>query len=111
MRDVRRNGGRRGLCGGPGKRVDGVFPGRPHSKLSASTSTSGRLQPRTRGNGAERQNKVRNSGMVCPNVTGRTKERLAQSKRARGGSLTLVDKPQVARTCILRAFGLQIEMP
>ena len=29
MRDVRRNGGGRGLCGGPGKRLDGVFPGRP----------------------------------------------------------------------------------
>ena len=42
--------------------------------------------------------------VVCPNVTGRTKERIAQSKRARAGSLTLVDKPQVARTFILRAF-------
>ena len=31
MRDVRRIGGGRGLCGGPGKRVDGVFPGRPQS--------------------------------------------------------------------------------
>ena len=31
MRDVRRNGGGRGLCGGPGKRVDGVFPGRSQS--------------------------------------------------------------------------------
>ena len=41
--------------------------------------------------------------MVCPNVTGRTKEKIAQSKRARAGSLTLVDYPQVARTCILRA--------
>ena len=30
------------------------------SELSASTPTSGRLQPRTRGNGAERQNKGRN---------------------------------------------------
>ena len=30
-RDVRRNGGGRGLCGGAGKRVDGVFPGRPQS--------------------------------------------------------------------------------
>ena len=28
--------------------------------------------------------------VVCPNVTGRTKERTAQSKRARAGSLTLV---------------------
>ena len=30
-------------------------------------------------------------GVVCPNVTERTKERIAQSKRARAGSLALVD--------------------
>ena len=29
--------------------------------------------------------------VVCPNVTGRTKKRIAQSKRARAGSLPLVD--------------------
>ena len=29
--------------------------------------------------------------VVCPNVTGRTKERIAQSKRARAGSLAIVD--------------------
>ena len=29
--------------------------------------------------------------VVCPNVTGRTKERMAQSKRTRAGSLALVD--------------------
>ena len=46
--------------------------------------------------------------VVCPNVTGRTKKRIAQSKRTRAGSLALVDQPQVARTCILRAFGLQM---
>ena len=46
--------------------------------------------------------------VVCPNVTGRTKKRIAQSKRARAGSLALVDWPQVARTCILQAFGLQM---
>ena len=46
--------------------------------------------------------------VVCPNVTGRTKKRIAQSKRARAGSLALVDKPQVALTCILRAFSLQM---
>ena len=58
VRGVRRLGGGRGLCGGPGKRVDGVFPGRP--QLSASTPTSGQLQLRTRVDGAERQNKGRN---------------------------------------------------
>ena len=39
---------------------------------------------------------------------GKDKDRIAQSKRARAGSLALVDKPQVARTCILRAFGVQM---
>ena len=29
--------------------------------------------------------------VICPNVTGKTKERIAQSKRARAGSLALVD--------------------
>ena len=29
--------------------------------------------------------------VVCSNVTGRTKKRIAQSKRARAGSLALVD--------------------
>ena len=29
--------------------------------------------------------------VVCPNVTGRTKERIAQSKRAHAGSFALVD--------------------
>ena len=29
--------------------------------------------------------------VVCPNVTERTKERIAQSKRARAGLLVLVD--------------------
>ena len=29
VRDVRRIGGGRGLCGGAGKKVDGAFPGRP----------------------------------------------------------------------------------
>ena len=29
--------------------------------------------------------------VVCPNVTGRAKERIAQSKRARAGSLDIAD--------------------
>ena len=29
--------------------------------------------------------------VVCPNVTGRAKDRMAQSKRARAGSLVIVD--------------------
>ena len=38
------------------------------------------------------------------NVTGGTEERIAQSKRARPGSLAIVHYPQVWRTCILRTF-------
>ena len=45
--------------------------------------------------------------VVCSNMTGRTKERIAQSKLG-ASSLALVDWPQVARSCILRAFGLQM---
>ena len=41
-------------------------------------------------------------------LTGGTKERIAQSKRARAGSLAIVNWPQVARTCIPWAFGLQM---
>ena len=41
--------------------------------------------------------------VVCPNVAGRTKERITQSKRTRAGSLAIVDQPQMARTCTLRA--------
>ena len=46
--------------------------------------------------------------VVCRNVTGRTKERIAQSKQARAGSLVFVDYPQMAQTCPLRAFALQM---
>ena len=46
--------------------------------------------------------------VVCPNVTGRTKKRIAQSKRVHAGSLALVDLLKVARTCILRASRLQM---
>ena len=70
--------------------------------------TSGRLQPRTRGNGAGRRNKGRDvscrngnaakktraglrHAVVCPNVPGRTKERISESKRARAGSLAIDD--------------------
>ena len=77
-------------------------------ELSVSTPTSGRLQPRTRGEwrktaeqGAERfmakwiaAEKARaglRHAVVCPNVTGRTKGRIAQSNRVRAGSLAIVD--------------------
>ena len=59
------------------------------------------MQPRTRGNCAEYfmakrivAEKAKASlrhAVVCPNVTERTKERIAQSKRVRADSLALVD--------------------
>ena len=58
--------------------------------------------------GAEEARAGLRHAVVCPNVTGRTKGRIAQSKRARAGSLALIDKPQLARTCILRGVGLQM---
>ena len=73
------------------------------SELSVSTLTSGRLQPRECRKMAELGaehfvakwiaapvEKARaglRHAVVCPNVTGRTKERIAQSKRGRAGSL------------------------
>ena len=42
--------------------------------------------------------------IVCTKVTGRTTDRIAQSKRGSCWSLAMVDYPQVARTCILRAI-------
>ena len=120
MRDVRRNGGGRGLCGGPGKRVDGVFPGRPqsfrHQRRPVDDCSPGRggmaQNGRTRGGifhgkmDCFRKNQGW-SGM--PERDGKDKgEDIAQSKRARAGLLALVDRPQVARTCILRAFSLQM---
>ena len=41
--------------------------------------------------------------VVCPNVTGRTKERIVQSKQTRADFLAIVDSPQVTRTCIIQA--------
>ena len=117
MRVVWRNGGGRGLRGGAGKRVDGVFPGRPqslrHQRRPLYDCSPGRGEwCRTAEQGAEHfiakwivAEKAKaglRHAVVCPNVTGRTKKRIAQSKRARAGSLALIDKPQVARTCILQ---------
>ena len=42
--------------------------------------------------------------VVCPNVTGRAKTGIGQSKRARAGSLAIVGKTQVTQTWILRVF-------
>ena len=106
VRDVHRTGGARGLCGGPGKRVNRVFPGRPQSFRhqrrpvdDCSPERGGMAQDGgTRGGTfhgemdrcRESQGWTRHA-IVCPNVTGKTKERIAQSKRARAGSLAIID--------------------
>ena len=102
--DVRRIGEGHGLRGVPGKRVDGVFPGRPQSINADQWTTAAQDEGgwrRTAEQGAEHfmakwivAEKARaglRHAVVCPNVTGRIKERIAQSKRARAGSLAIVD--------------------
>ena len=42
--------------------------------------------------------------VVCPNVIRKAKKRIAQSKRARAGSLAIVNKPQMAQTRVIRVF-------
>ena len=44
----------------------------------------------------------------CPNMMGRSKDRIAQNKRARASSLAILDKPQMVGTCIFRAIFLPI---
>ena len=104
VRDVRRNGGGRGLCGGPGKRVDGVFPGRHqsfrHQRRPVDDCSPGRGEMaqngRTRGGTfygkmdrcRKKQGWTTAYAVVCPNVTGRNEERITQSKR-----LVLVRSP------------------
>ena len=86
MRDVRRNGGGRGLCGRPGKRVNGVFPGRPqsfrHQRRPVDDCSPGR-------GGIEQDGGSR--GGTFHGEIDRYRERIAQSKRARACSLALVD--------------------
>ena len=106
VRDIRRNGGGRGLCVGQGKRVDGVFRGRIRAfGINADQWTTAVQDEgewcRTAKQGAEyfmakwiaaENNKAGlRHAVVCLNVTGRTKKKISQSKRARAGSLALVD--------------------
>ena len=107
MRDVGRIDERRVPCGEPGKRVDGAFPGRSqsfrHQRRPVDDCSPGRegmaQNGRTRGGTfhgemdrvAEEAKAGLRHAVVCPNVTRRTKDRIAQSKRARAGLLALVD--------------------
>ena len=105
MRDVRRNGGGRGLCRGQKKEWVGCFLddlkafGINADQLTTAAQDEAEWR-RTIQQGAEHfmakwivaektQAGLRHA-VVCPNMTGRTKKRIAQNKRARAGSLALV---------------------
>ena len=102
VRDVRRAGGRRRLHRRAGKMVDMMSPVRPQSLRyqRRSVDDCGKWCKVTE-QGAERfmakwisAEKARaglRHAVVCPNVTGRTKERIAQSKRAHVDSFAMVN--------------------
>ena len=105
MRDVRRNGGGRGLIQGAGKRVVGCFLddlrafGINADQWTTAAQDEGEWR-RTAEQGAEHfmtkqivAEKTKaglRHAVVCSNVAERTKKRIAQSKRARGDSLVVV---------------------
>ena len=106
MRDVRRDGGGRGLCvGGQEKEWMGFFL----DDLRAFGINSDQWTTAAQDEGGWRKAAEQGAGhfmakwivadetkaglrhaVVCPNVTGRTKEMIAQSKRPRFGLLALV---------------------
>ena len=106
--------------------MDGLFPGQPqsfrHQRRPMDDCSPGRggewrrtAEQRAehfmaKWIAAEKAKAGLRHAEVCPSVTGETTKRTAQIKRARAGSLALVDSPQVARTCILRAFDLQMSL-
>ena len=106
MRDVRRNDEGRGLRGGQEKEWTGCFLddlrafGINADQWATAAQDEGQWR-RTAEQGAEHfmakwivAGKTKaglRHAVVWPNVTGRTKERIAQSKRARADSLALVD--------------------
>ena len=76
--------------------MDGVFPGRPQSfrhqrRPVDDGRTTGVEYFMAKWIAAEKNKAGLRHAVVCPNVTGRTKERMAQSKRAHAGSLALVN--------------------
>ena len=105
VRDVRRTGGARAAWGGREK-SERVFPGRPqsfrHQCRPVNDCSPGRgemAQSAKQGEesfmakwiAAEKVRAGLRYAVVCPNVTGTTKERIAQSKRARADSLAILD--------------------
>ena len=103
VRDVRKTDGGRGLRRGAGKRGDGVSPGRPQSFQYQRRPVDG-CSPGRRGTPQDCRTRGESQGWTtaCGSMPERDVE--VQSKRARAGSLAIVNWPQVARTCILRSF-------
>ena len=106
MRDVWRNGGGRGCVGGQEKEWIGCFLedlrgfGINADQWTTAAQDEGERRRTAEQRAehfiakwiaAEKTKAGLRHAVVCPNVTGRTKERIAQSKRARAGSLALVD--------------------
>ena len=113
VRDVRRIGGGPGLCGGQEKEwmwcflddlrafginVDQWTTAAQDEGEWCRTAEQGAEHFMAKLIAAEEARAGLRHAVVYPNVTGRTKEMIAQSKRARAGSLALVDYPQVAQT-------------
>ena len=98
---------------GPGKKVDGVFPGHLRAfGIYADQSTTAALDEGEWHRAVEQEAEhfmakwiaaaIARAGLrhavecpnvtgAYPNVTGKTRERIAQSKRGRAGSLAVVD--------------------
>ena len=106
VRDIRRIVGGRELRGRVGKRVNGVSPGQPQSFRHQRRPVDD-CSPRRGGIAQYGSTRVEifmaewiaakkaragvRHAVVCPNVTGRAKNSIAQSTRARAGSLAIFD--------------------
>ena len=106
MRDVQKIDGGRGLCGGQEKKWLGCFLGDLRAfGINADQWTTAAQDKEelcrtveqetehfmAKQIAAEKTKAGLRHAVVCPNVTGWTKERIAQNKRARAGLLALVD--------------------
>ena len=106
MRDVRRNGGGAGCVGGQEKEWMECFLdnlrafGINADQWTTAAQDEGEWRRTAEEEAehfmakwivAEKTKAGLRHAVVCPNVTGRTRKRIAQSKRARAGSLALVD--------------------
>ena len=106
MRDVRRNGEGRGLCGGPGKKWMGCFfyDVRAFGINADQWTTAAQDEGEWRRPAeqeeehfmaklivAEKDNAGLRHAVVCPNVTGKTRRGYPKVSGARAGWLALVD--------------------